>query len=90
MATFHVKFLGCKVSQADAMLARTRLLEAGHEEAPEADADLHVVNTCCITREAEAKSRQSVRQSRRCRNVPLIRHCTQRFPGLRVVALVCV
>jgi threonylcarbamoyladenosine tRNA methylthiotransferase MtaB len=63
VTTFHTKFLGCKVSQADAMLARTRLLEAGHTEAPEADADLHVVNTCCITREAEAKSRQSVRRS---------------------------
>jgi threonylcarbamoyladenosine tRNA methylthiotransferase MtaB len=45
------------------MLARARLLEAGHVEAPEAEADLHVVNTCCITREAEAKSRQSVRRS---------------------------
>ena len=45
------------------MQARAALLEAGHEEAPEADADLHVVNTCCITREAEAKSRQSVRRS---------------------------
>ena len=63
MTTFHTKFLGCKVSQADAMLARTRLLEAGHSEAPEDEADLHVVNTCCITREAEAKSRQSVRRS---------------------------
>ena len=63
MTSFHVKFLGCKVSQADAMLARTRLLEAGHVEAPEAEAELHVVNTCCITREAEAKSRQSVRRS---------------------------
>lgn len=63
MTTFHTKFLGCKVSQADAMLARTKLLEAGHTEAPEDEADLHVVNTCCITREAEAKSRQSVRRS---------------------------
>ena len=63
MTTFHTKFLGCKVSQADAMLARARLLEAGHTEAPEDEADLHVVNTCCITREAEAKSRQSVRRS---------------------------
>ena len=63
LTTFHTKFLGCKVSQADAMLARTRLLEAGHVEAPEDEADLHVVNTCCITREAEAKSRQSVRRS---------------------------
>jgi threonylcarbamoyladenosine tRNA methylthiotransferase MtaB len=60
---FAVKFLGCKVSHADAMLARQRLLEAGHEEVPEADAELHVINTCCITGEAEAKSRQSVRRS---------------------------
>jgi threonylcarbamoyladenosine tRNA methylthiotransferase MtaB len=60
---FAVKFLGCKVSQADAMLARQRLLEAGHEEVPEADAELHVINTCCITGEAESKSRQSVRRS---------------------------
>ncbi|HEY2768191.1 MAG TPA: MiaB/RimO family radical SAM methylthiotransferase [Solirubrobacteraceae bacterium] len=60
---FAVKFLGCKVSHADAMLARRRLLEAGHEEAPEAEAELHVINTCCITAEAEAKSRQSVRRS---------------------------
>ncbi len=60
---FAVKFLGCKVSHADAMLARRRLLEAGHEEAPEGEAELHVINTCCITGEAEAKSRQSVRRS---------------------------
>ncbi len=60
---FAVKFLGCKVSHADAMLARKRLLEAGHQEAPEAQAELHVINTCCITGEAEAKSRQSVRRS---------------------------
>src|SRR5271165_1098320 len=60
---FAVKFLGCKVSQADAMLARRRLLAAGHEEVPEREAELHVINTCCITREAEAKSRQSVRRS---------------------------
>ncbi|HXB64533.1 MAG TPA: MiaB/RimO family radical SAM methylthiotransferase [Solirubrobacteraceae bacterium] len=60
---FAVKFLGCKVSHADAMLARRRLLEAGHEEVPEEEAELHVVNTCCITSEAEAKSRQSVRRS---------------------------
>ncbi len=45
------------------MLARQALLAAGHTEAPEAEADLHVINTCCITSEAEAKSRQSVRRS---------------------------
>lgn len=60
---FAVKFLGCKVSQADAMLARRALLDAGHLEASEDDADVHVINTCCITSAAEAKSRQSVRRS---------------------------
>ncbi|MDQ6821072.1 MAG: MiaB/RimO family radical SAM methylthiotransferase [Actinomycetota bacterium] len=63
MSTFAVKFLGCKVSQADAMAARRALLEAGHREVSEADAELHIINTCCITSEAEAKSRQAVRRS---------------------------
>jgi threonylcarbamoyladenosine tRNA methylthiotransferase MtaB len=62
---FAVKFLGCKVSQADVMLARGALLAAGHEEVAETEADVHVINTCCITGEAEAKSRQSVRRSLR-------------------------
>ncbi len=47
------------------MIARRALLAAGHAEAPEAEADLHVINTCAITSEAEAKSRQSVRRSLR-------------------------
>jgi threonylcarbamoyladenosine tRNA methylthiotransferase MtaB len=63
MASFAVKFLGCKVSQADAMLARQALLAAGHAETSEEEAELHVINTCCITREAESKSRHSVRRS---------------------------
>src|SRR5437763_798031 len=45
------------------MQARRALLSAGHTEAPEADAELHLINTCCITSEAEGKSRQSVRRS---------------------------
>jgi threonylcarbamoyladenosine tRNA methylthiotransferase MtaB len=75
MTTFAVKFLGCKVSQADAMLARSRLLAAGHEEAPEADAELHVINTCCITNEAEAKSRQSARRSARAGHRVIVIGC---------------
>ena len=63
MSTFAVKFLGCKVSQADAMLARRALLAAGHTEAAEDEAGIHVITTCCITSEAEGKSRQSVRRS---------------------------
>jgi len=75
VASFAVKFLGCKVSQADAMIARRALLAAGHTEVSEDDADLHVINTCCITSEAEAKSRQSVRRSLRTAGEVLVSGC---------------
>jgi threonylcarbamoyladenosine tRNA methylthiotransferase MtaB len=75
VASFAVKFLGCKVSQADAMLARQAMLAAGHTEAAEAEADLHVINTCCITSEAEAKSRQSVRRSLKTAGEVLVAGC---------------
>jgi threonylcarbamoyladenosine tRNA methylthiotransferase MtaB len=75
VASFAVKFLGCKVSQADVTLARTALLAAGHVEAAEADADLHVINTCCITSGAEAKSRQSVRRSLRSAKTVYVSGC---------------
>jgi threonylcarbamoyladenosine tRNA methylthiotransferase MtaB len=95
VASFAVKFLGCKVSQADAMLARRALLAAGHTEAPESEADLHVVNTCCITAEAEAKSRQSVRRSLNVARQVYVSGCAVnldagRFAGIddRVTAVV--
>jgi threonylcarbamoyladenosine tRNA methylthiotransferase MtaB len=82
MPSFAVKFLGCKVSQADAMLARRALLAAGHHEAPESEADLHVVNTCCITSEAEAKSRQSIRRSLRAAQQVYVSGCAANLdPG---------
>jgi threonylcarbamoyladenosine tRNA methylthiotransferase MtaB len=75
VASFAVKFLGCKVSQADAMIARQALLAAGHREAAEDEADVHVINTCCITNEAEAKSRQAVRRSLNTANQVLVAGC---------------
>jgi threonylcarbamoyladenosine tRNA methylthiotransferase MtaB len=75
VASFAVKFLGCKVSQADAMLARQALLAAGHREVPEDQAERHVINTCCITSEAEAKSRQSVRRSLKTASEVLVSGC---------------
>jgi threonylcarbamoyladenosine tRNA methylthiotransferase MtaB len=42
---------------------------------PEPDAELHVVNTCCITREAEGKSRQSVRRSLRTADAVYVSGC---------------
>jgi threonylcarbamoyladenosine tRNA methylthiotransferase MtaB len=57
------------------MLARQALLAAGHTEVPETEAELQVVNTCCITREAEAKSRQSVRRSLRSAHQVYVSGC---------------
>ncbi|MGO9905596.1 MAG: hypothetical protein ACLPY3_07745 [Solirubrobacteraceae bacterium] len=81
MASFAVKFLGCKVSQADAMIARRALLAAGHTEAAEDEAELHVINTCCITSEAEAKSRQAVRRSLTSADRVLVAGCAVNLNG---------
>ncbi len=83
MASFAVKFLGCKVSQADAMIARQALLAAGHREAAEDEAELHVINTCCITSEAEAKSRQAVRRSLKAADRVLVAGCAVNLDGAR-------
>jgi threonylcarbamoyladenosine tRNA methylthiotransferase MtaB len=75
MATFTTSFLGCKVSQADMMQARQTLLQAGHVEADPERAELALVTTCCITSEAEAKSRQSVRRSLRTARTVFVAGC---------------
>jgi len=56
MTTFSVRFLGCKVSHVDAHEVRERLLADGHAESDAAE--IAVVNTCCVTNEAVAKSRK--------------------------------
>jgi threonylcarbamoyladenosine tRNA methylthiotransferase MtaB len=58
MATFTTRFLGCKVSFADAQAIRERLLADGHVEVAERG-EIAVVNTCCVTHEAVSKSRQA-------------------------------
>jgi threonylcarbamoyladenosine tRNA methylthiotransferase MtaB len=58
MATFAVRFLGCKVSHTDAHAIRERLLRDGHVERS-GSAQVAVVNTCCVTNEAVRKSRKA-------------------------------
>ncbi len=67
MATFTTRFLGCKVSFADVQAMRERLLADGHAElgADAPGADVAVVNTCCVTREAVSKSRQALSRAAR-------------------------
>jgi len=83
VAGFAVKFLGCKVSQADAMLARSAMLAAGHVEVGESEAELHVINTCCITSEAESKSRQSTRRSLKHAERVLVAGCAVNLDARR-------
>jgi threonylcarbamoyladenosine tRNA methylthiotransferase MtaB len=64
VATFSVRFLGCKVSHVDAHEVRERLLADGHAERDDA-ADVAVVNTCCVTHEAVAKSRKEAARAAR-------------------------
>lgn len=64
MATFSVRFLGCKVSHVDAHEVRERLLADGHAE-QDGGADVAVVNSCCVTHEAVSKSRKEAARAAR-------------------------
>lgn len=65
MTEFSVDFLGCKISHTDAETIREKLVQSGHSESAQSGhplARVRVVNTCCITGEADKKSRKKVRQ----------------------------
>ena len=62
--SFSLEFLGCKISHTDVQGIRERLLAGGLEETGETGT-VHVVNTCCVTNEAVAKSRKAVRAALR-------------------------
>src|SRR5918911_347445 len=74
MATFSVRFLGCKVSHVDAHEVREALLAGGHEERAD-DADVAVVNTCCVTNEAVAKSRKAAARAARTHDRVYVTGC---------------
>jgi threonylcarbamoyladenosine tRNA methylthiotransferase MtaB len=93
VATFSVRFLGCKVSYADAQAVRERLLADGHVEAA-GPADVAVVNTCCVTHEAVSKSRQAVSRAARKNARVYVTGCAANLadafaeaaPNVRVIA----
>jgi threonylcarbamoyladenosine tRNA methylthiotransferase MtaB len=88
MATFSVRFLGCKVSHTDAHDVRERLLADGHvERGSELGADVAVVNTCCVTHEAVRKSRQAATRAARTHSRVYVTGCAanlavEAFAGL--------
>jgi threonylcarbamoyladenosine tRNA methylthiotransferase MtaB len=79
MATFSVRFLGCKVSYADAQAVRERLLADGHVEARAGD--VAVVNTCCVTHEAISKSRQAASRAARSHERVYVTGCGANLRG---------
>jgi len=76
--TFTTRTLGCKVNQYETQRLVEQLEALGWREcANGSEADLCIVNTCTVTEEADAKSRQALRQFRR------------RHPGAVIVATGC-
>ncbi|MFO0969081.1 MAG: tRNA (N(6)-L-threonylcarbamoyladenosine(37)-C(2))-methylthiotransferase MtaB [Gemmataceae bacterium] len=78
MRTCRLVTLGCKVNQYETQLVKEALEQSGWREAGLGEpADLCVVNTCTVTREGDAKSRQTVRRLH------------QEQPGAAVVVMGC-
>jgi threonylcarbamoyladenosine tRNA methylthiotransferase MtaB len=80
MATFAVRFLGCKVSHTDAHEIRARLLRDGHLERREG-AEVAVVNTCCVTHEAVRKSRHAASRAARTHSRVYVTGCGANLAG---------
>jgi threonylcarbamoyladenosine tRNA methylthiotransferase MtaB len=70
--------LGCKVNQYETQYVREGLLGIGYRDAADEEpADLCIVNTCTVTGEGDAKSRQAIRRMAR------------RNPAAKIVVMGC-
>ena len=59
----HLRTLGCRLNQSEIDTMARQLQRQGHEVVEDpAQADRFVVNTCAVTREATASSRQLIRE----------------------------
>ncbi len=79
MTTFSVQFLGCKVSHVDAHEVREALLAGGHDESD--DSEVAVLNTCCVTNEAVAKSRKAAARAARTHRRVYVTGCGANLAG---------
>lgn len=78
MPTLRTVTLGCKVNQYETQYVREGLLRVGYRDAAEGEpADLCLVNTCTVTREADYKCRKIVRALARTN------------PGAQIVVMGC-
>ena len=77
-AKLRVATLGCKVNQYETELVRQGLHRIGFDDCSrDESADVCVVNTCTVTAEGDAKSRQ------------IIRRMSRRNPDARIVVMGC-
>jgi threonylcarbamoyladenosine tRNA methylthiotransferase MtaB len=66
MKTFSINSFGCKVNQYESQQIRELLENFGlHKVEPSKKPDLVVINSCCVTHTASAKSRQCIRKTRK-------------------------
>lgn len=78
LAVLKTFTLGCKVNQYETEFVRQSLLGAGYRDGESVEpADLCIVNTCTVTAEGDAKSRQ------------LIRRLARENPQARIVVMGC-
>jgi threonylcarbamoyladenosine tRNA methylthiotransferase MtaB len=76
--TCRLVTLGCKVNQYETQYVKEALEANGYREAgPDEPADVCVINTCTVTAEGDAKSRQ------------LVRRLHQSNPGAAIVVMGC-
>src|SRR3989338_709407 len=69
MQTVTFKTLGCKLNQAETDAIQNQFLKRGFVSRPFGESvDLTLINTCCVTNEADGKSRNAIRQA--VRNSP--------------------
>jgi len=60
------KTLGCKVNQYETGTLRQSFIKNGYEVVEfDKDAEIYIINTCSVTREAERKSKQMIRKAAR-------------------------
>jgi threonylcarbamoyladenosine tRNA methylthiotransferase MtaB len=66
MLRVAITTLGCKVNQYDTATIEDRLRAEGHTLVPFAEtADVYIVNSCTVTNQADAESRQFARRAKR-------------------------
>jgi threonylcarbamoyladenosine tRNA methylthiotransferase MtaB len=66
MTTFSIDTLGCKVNQYESQQIRELLERLGLKQVQTSEKpDLVIINTCCVTHTASAKSRQYIRKAQK-------------------------